>query len=228
MVGFWGLLLIGTPKKTVKVISMEQEKNLKQSEKNKTLAKFWVGLLLVLTIGQISALLIPAMVGQSPSPTSLIGSVLWPSLLFMSIWTLKRKRKKIGFMIGSVVGLFLYCSVGFLAGYSNASEEAIDRAIAAGNKDLPKMINEGTRLNSASIDHQNKLYTLDMTLINYLISEIDIGLLNDNFYQLTKPSTCNIPNFKVILTDGYTINYVYKDKDGKFISKYSVSPTECN
>ena len=66
-----------------------------------------------------------------------------------------------------------------------------------------------------------------MTTINYIASEIDISVLNDNFYQSTKPSTCNISEFKLFFSEGYTINFIYNDKNGKFISKYNVTPADC-
>ncbi len=204
-----------------------QEQDVEAPKKRKIWIKLAVALLIIFSIGQLSAIFIPAIVGQSPKPLSLLGSILWPGLLFMSIWSLRSKRKVTGFIIGAIVGFLLHFSAGVVAGYFKAEVKAIDKAVAASNEGLPKMIDEETRLESVSIDQKSKWYSLNITLINYLVSDIDIGVLNDNFEQSIKPSTCGIPEFKLFFTEGYTVNYVYKDKNGKLISKYSILPTDC-
>ena len=189
--------------------------------------KVAIAILVIATIGQISAVFLPALTGNAPKASTLIGSILWPGLLFMSIWALKHKRKIIGFFIGAIIGFILDFSAGTLAGYKQAEVNAIDVAVANSNKDLPKMIDEETRMDLASIDQKSKDYSLSFTLVNLLVSEIDIGILNDNFEQSIKPSTCGIQQFQLFFSEGYIINYVYKDKNGKFISQYSISPKEC-
>jgi len=196
-------------------------------EKKSIWVKAAMFLLSIAVVGQISAIYLPAFVGQSPDPTSFIGTILWISLLFMAIWSWQGKKKLKGFLIGVLVALIVHFFAGFIAGYKQAEVNAIDVAVANSNKELPKMIDEETRMDLASINQKSKYYSLSFTLVNLLVSEIDIGILNDNFEQSIKPSTCGIQQFQLFFSEGYTINYVYKDKNGKFISQYSITPKEC-
>lgn len=196
-------------------------------EKKSLWLKLTVVVLVIFTIGQMSAIFLPAMVGQSPKPFSLIGSMLWPGLLFMSIWSLKNKRKIVGFVIGTLIGFAFDFSAGVIASYHQAEVSAIDKTVESSNQGLPKMIDEDTRLDTVSIDQASKYYSLNFTLVNYTVSDIDIGVLNDNFEQSIKPNTCGIKELKLFFSEGYTINYIYKDKNGKYISKYNILPTDC-
>lgn len=197
------------------------------AEKKSMWSKVAIFLLSVAVIGQISAIYLPAFIGQSPDPNSYIGTILWISLLFMAIWSWQGKKKSKGFVFGVLTALLVQFFAGFIAAYLNAEESAIDIAVAKSNEKLPRVIDEETRLDSAEIDQKSKSYSLKMTTINYIASEIDISVLNDNFYQSTKPSTCNISEFKLFFSEGYTINFIYNDKNGKFISKYNVTPADC-
>ena len=176
----------------------------------------------------MSAIFLPSFTGVSAGPSTLIGSMLWPGLLFMVTWALKDKRKIVGFLIGALIGFLLDLTAGAVAGYKQAKVNAIDQAVADSNKELPKMIDSETRMDLASIDQKSKNYSLTFSLVNLLVSEIDIGVLNDNFEETIKPNTCSIKQFKLFFSEGYTITYIYKDKSGKFISKYNVAPSDCN
>ena len=206
---------------------MEKEQNVVPSKNSKVLIKLLIALLTIFSILQIMVIFIPAMIGQPKVPLALFGSILWPGLLFMSIWSLRNKRKLIGFLIGVLIGFALHFSAGMIAGSFQAEVRAIDKAIATINEGLPKMMDDETRLDSVSIDQEKKLCGLNVTLVNSIVSDIDIGVLNDHFEQSIKPSTCNIPEFKLFFTEGYTVNYVYKDKNDKLISKYGILPSEC-
>lgn len=198
-----------------------------ENNKNKTGTKIVIFLLSIATIGQFSAELIPAFAGISPKPTSMFGSMLWSALLFMAIWSLRGKGKIVGFIIGAVIGFIVSFSAGFVAGYKQAEVSAVEQAVIDSNKALPKMIDEDTRMDKASIDQKAKEYSLQFTFVNILASDIDISVLNDNFTQAIKPGTCDVPQFQLFFSEGYTMNYIYNDKNGKFITMYSVKPTDC-
>jgi len=199
-----------------------------ENSKKNIWLKISLVVLIIATVGQMSAVFLPSLAGVSAGPSTLIGSILWPGLLLMVIWALKGKRKIVGFLIGALIGFVLDFAAGTIVGYKQAEVNAIDQAVANSNKDLHKMIDEDTRMDLASIDQKSKNYSLTLSLVNLLISEIDIGVLNDNFEEAIKPNTCNIQQFKLFFSEGYTISYIYKDKNGKFISEYSVAPSDCN
>ncbi len=189
--------------------------------------KIAIGLLALMSIGQTSAMFLPALTGVSPKPVGMLGSILWPSLLFMSIWSLRGKKKLSGFMLGALLGFILHFSAGATAGYFKAEERSIDQAVAASNEGLPKMIDEETRLDSVSIDQDIKNYSLNMSLVNLAQSEIDVAVIHEIFETSIKPTSCSNEAFKVFFSEGYKINYVYKDKTGLVVAKYTINPMDC-
>jgi len=206
---------------------MEVEQVAKVPTRNTMWIKIAIGLLAVMSFGQVSAIFLPAITGEAPNPLSLFGSVLWLGLLFMSIWSLKSKKKLNGFMLGALIGFILHFSAGFTVGYLEAEERSIDQAVAASNEGLPKMIDEETRLDSVAIDQKLKSYSLNMSLVNLAQSEIDVGFIYETFETSIKPTSCSNEAFKVFFTEGYKVNYVYKDKAGQLVAKYTVNPADC-
>lgn len=198
-----------------------------KSKKSIILWKLAIAVLALMSIGQISAIFIPAFVGVSPGSVSIVASILWPGLLLMSIWSLRNRKKLAGFLLGALTGLILYFAAGFTAGYFQAQERAIDKVVSESNKDLPKMVDEETRLNSVSIDQKLKIYKLNLSLINLMQSEIDLSAVHQAFEKSIKPTTCSNETFSVFFADGYEINYVYKDKSGDVIANFTVNPADC-
>jgi len=107
---------------------METEKATESLPRKRTRIKVAVVFLIIFSIGQFSAILIPALTGQSPKPTSIFGSILWPSLLFMAVWSLNGKMKLKGLLLGLCIGFTLHIVVGATAGYKKAEERTIDKA----------------------------------------------------------------------------------------------------
>jgi len=129
---------------------MDSQQLAEEPTRNTLWLKLLIAFLAVAAIGQISVIFLPAAIGQSPAPFSLFGSILWLGLLFMYIWSLKEKSKMKGFLVGALIGFLLHFFAGFTAGYLKAEERAIDKAVAASNEGLPKMIDEETRLDAVS------------------------------------------------------------------------------
>ena len=206
---------------------MESSESIGLTKNKKLILKVVIAFLAIAVVGQISAIFIPAMVGKTPSVTSMIGTPLWVGLLFMVVWMLKEKSKVQGFFIGVLVGFVLHFFAGSTAGYLQAETRAIDQAIENSNKGLPKMINEETRLDRVSIEQKTKNYSLYITFINYSLADIDTNVLDENYKQAIKPASCVDKAFQVFFSEKYSINYVYRDKLGKIVRKYKLKATDC-
>jgi len=207
---------------------MEELQFAESPKKQGLFIKILIVLLMIAVIGQISAIFLLAFAGQSPDPLSFLFTALWVGALFAFVWKFKNKSKRKGFIIGAAIGIMLDFSAGVVAGYLQAETRAIDKAVENSNKELPKMIDEETRLDVASIDQKGKDYILNMTLVNLSLSEIDVNFIDETFEQSIKPSTCESAAFKVFFAENYAINYVYSDKSGQLVRKYTVKPTDCN
>lgn len=178
-------------------------------------------------LGQFSAVLLPALNGKTPQANSLGGLTLWSGLLLTSIWALKGWKKLIGFVIGAIIGLAMHLSAIVVADYNSTKQTSIEDIERASNENLPAMVNDFTRLDSVSIDQDNKQYIIRMSIVNLSREEVDTEYLSEQFEQSTKPATCNLEEFTMFFSDGYTINYVYLDNTGESLITLRILPTDC-
>lgn len=178
-------------------------------------------------LGQFSAVLLPALNGKTPQANSLGGLTLWSGLLLTSIWALKGWKKLIGFVIGAIIGLAMHLSAIVVADYNSTKQTSIEDIERASNESLPAMINDFTRLDSVSIDQDDKQYIIRMSIVNLSREEVDTEYLSEQFEQSTKPATCNLEEFTMFFSDGYTINYVYLDNTGESLITLRILPTDC-
>ena len=183
-------------------------------------------LLSIALVGQFSAIYIPALAGQPTQPNDFLSTLVSPSLLFMAIWSLRGKKKIVGFLLGICIGVIFFVSAALTSGYMQRGER-IEQAVAKVNEDLPRMVDEDTSLDSISIDQKSKNYNLNISLVNLSLPEIDIDALHEIFELEVKPNSCNNKNFKEIFKEGYKINFSYKDKDGLPIMRYTINKTDC-
>jgi len=90
------------------------------------------------------------------------------------------------------------------------------------NKDLPKMIDSETRLDS-TVGIKNSL-TYKYTLINYSLSDLEGGAsLSDMLRNDLVNSVCTTPEMDIFVKNKATLNYSYYDKNGVFIEQITIN-----
>lgn len=89
------------------------------------------------------------------------------------------------------------------------------------NKELPKMVDSETRLDSVYGEENTLGYKY--TLVNTSLSEIDANILSANIRTRIVNSVCTTPDMAIYVKNKATINYNYYDKDGLFIDLISVN-----
>lgn len=91
------------------------------------------------------------------------------------------------------------------------------------NKSCPIMIDQDTRLDN-TIAMPNNSFQYNYTLVNIFKSEINIKDLK----KIIEPNVINIvktnPDMSIFRHNQTTLHYYYKDKNGLFIMKISVTP----
>ena len=93
------------------------------------------------------------------------------------------------------------------------------------NKQLPLMVDESTRLDSASFDKNELTYTY--TFLNVDITEIEVDKFASELSVRLKINVCKNETTKTILNDGKTIKYTYKDKNNTDITSVIVTSSDC-
>jgi hypothetical protein len=131
-------------------------------------------------------------------------------------------RTKLGVIIGIVgFGLSYFVSQQFF--YKSVSfDKTMMEAASELNKTCPVMIDKETRLDNTAT--AGNVFNYNFTLVNVSKSEISI----DTIKKYTEPGLINNvktnPDLKIFRDNNITLEYNYRDKDGVFVMKISVTP----
>jgi hypothetical protein len=126
-------------------------------------------------------------------------------------------------IIGIVVGGLVYFAVQHFLLKPPSIDKEIMGVASELNKSCPIMIDRETRLDNA-VAMPDKVFQYNYTLINLDKSEVII----DTLKKYVEPGIINNvktnPDLKFYRDNKITMNYYYRDKDGEFVYKLSVTP----
>ncbi len=147
---------------------------------------------------------------------------------------LKKKinsKKKIGFIIGSILGVIVIFGLGYLIQkfFAHKEQDSIKEMmlpIAKGlNQSCPIMLDSETRLDSSSVSTES-IFQYHYTLLNMLKVNVNIPELK----QYIEPSIINNiktnEQMKVLRDNSVTFEYIYSDKENNLITSILVTPSQ--
>jgi hypothetical protein len=133
------------------------------------------------------------------------------------------KNKVRNSILGIVVGAIAYFAVQHFLLKPPSIDKIIMNAASELNKTCPVMIDQETRLDNA-VAMPNKSFQYNYTLINLNKSEVNI----DTVKKYIEPTIINNvrtnPDLKIYRDNKITMIYYYRDKNGVFVHKLSVTP----
>ena len=134
------------------------------------------------------------------------------------------KTSSILFWVSVIIGAkFGY---GYFSNPNSSELDAGMRYIAEGvNKSAPKMVDPGTRLDSAIGSSENFIY--NYTLVNYSYGQIKPDDIQQKLRNKLKRSVCRSKTMAPMRELGVPITYVYHSNDGKQITSITIKTTEC-
>lgn len=127
----------------------------------------------------------------------------------------------------------LFAVIGAIIGYTSFqyffNSPSLDKqlmyAASEINKTCPIMVDKDTRLDNA-MSSSSQDFQYNYTLPNYTKEEIDTTV----FEKALKPQLVNTistnPDLKIFRDNNVTIIYNYKDKNGVFLLRISITPAE--
>ena len=134
-----------------------------------------------------------------------------------------KTKKTIGTVVGIVVFGLSYFAAQQLFFKPVSFDEAMMEAASELNKTCPIMVDQDTRLDNAVALSEN-IFQYNYTLINLNKSEVNI----DTVKKYVEPGLINNvktnPDLKAFRDNKITMVYYYKDKNGEFVLKISVTP----
>lgn len=137
----------------------------------------------------------------------------------------KIEEKKSSKSLYIIIGLIIVILGGYY--YSNViyPNQKLKEEISNINKQLPIMVDEGTRLDSATFE-KNQL-TYGYTFLNVDILEVEADKFATELANRLKINVCKNENTKVLLNSGKTIKYTYKDKNNSDVASVSLTVADC-
>jgi hypothetical protein len=134
-----------------------------------------------------------------------------------------KMKKTIGVITGIVVFGLVYFGVQHLFFKAPSFDKAMMEAASELNKTCPIMVDQDTRLDNAAALPGNT-FQYNYTLVNLDKSEVNI----DTVKKYIEPQIINNvktnPDLKAYRDNKVTMAYNYRDKNGTFVLKISVTP----
>jgi hypothetical protein len=103
--------------------------------------------------------------------------------------------------------------------------ESMKIAVKTLNKNLPKMTDEETRLDSVSAEKSKMIYHL--TLVHLTSWSMPFLKLKSLLYKDLKSQICNDRDSRMLLKKGVSISYRYSDKDARPIGAFDFDAKTC-
>ncbi len=111
------------------------------------------------------------------------------------------------------------------SGSSSAFDKELVKAASELNAMCPMMVDSETRLDN-SMSLPGKIFQYNYTLVNTAVSDIDV----EEFINFMEPNLVNNaktnPQMQSFRDYKVTMEYNYKDKDGKFITTIKITPDQ--
>ena len=102
----------------------------------------------------------------------------------------------------------------------------LEKAAKVLNKNTPKMIDEVTRMDAATIGPGFRV-NINYTLPKHSAGEIDADQLAQNIRPTLKSYACSKKNMKLLLQYGADFVYLYHDKNGILITSITIDRNDC-
>lgn len=189
-----------------------------------------VGIVLsaVVVVGTYAALFIPAIVGQKPQQMSMLPALFGTALFLMFCWKGRGRRGAWGFLCGIVVGSLVLVAAGATARVQelNARAEQVSAKLDELNRGLPRIVEEGTRLDRIEIDGDRIIYRL--TLVDLTADEIDRDSMKELTQQAIATNLCADEAKRKSVKAGVTFLYTYRDRKDAPIAEIVIGEADCS
>ncbi|WP_407333327.1 hypothetical protein [Enterovibrio sp. 27052020O] len=93
------------------------------------------------------------------------------------------------------------------------------------NRDVPVMVDEGTRLDSVAQD--GRMLRLNHTIVDDVVADINVEYFRRVVPPLVVKNTCQARQTVVLFENDVVFRYVYFDTLGAFITEFDVKLSDC-
>ncbi len=133
-----------------------------------------------------------------------------------------KKGKKVSTVIGTVVGLVVFYLIKYFLFSTPSFDKAMMQVASKLNETCPVMVDQETRLDNV-IAMPDNVFQYNYTLVNWVKDSLDVEIFEQNMQPQILNTVKTNPDMKSFRDHKVTLAYNYKDKDGTYITKISVS-----
>lgn len=137
----------------------------------------------------------------------------------------KDRKKSVGTVVGLIIGFAVIVLVKQFAFKTPSFDKAMMQAASELNKSCPIMVDTETQLDN-SVALPNNIFQYNYTLINMKKDSVDIAVFEEYMQPMILNNVKTNPDLKTYRNNKVTMAYYYKDMDGLFLTKISVTPDQ--
>ncbi|MCC6690963.1 MAG: hypothetical protein IT235_05470 [Bacteroidia bacterium] len=137
--------------------------------------------------------------------------------------TQHRKKRIIGSIVGIIAFWLAYWGVQQLFFKPPSFDKVMMQAASELNKTCPLMVDSETRLDNA-VALPDNAFQYNYTLVNITKAEVSIDTIKKYVEPIIINNVKTNPDMKIYRDKKVTMIYYYKDKNGEFAHKFSVTP----
>lgn len=145
------------------------------------------------------------------------------NLLQEPVKTTGSRRKSVGIIGGILAAGLTYWGVNHFFFKSPSFDEVMMEVASELNKTCPVMVDQHTRLDNAIALPENS-FQYNYTLVNLRKDEVNLDAVKENVEPGILNNIRTNPDMKIYRDNKTTLIYYYKDMNGEFVHKYSVTP----
>ncbi len=134
----------------------------------------------------------------------------------------KNNKTTVATIVGLAVGITVYFLVKQLVFAPPSFDEAMMEAASTLNESCPVMVDQDTRLDNAFALPEN-VFQYNYTLVNLIKDSIDVKAFEDYMQPMILNTVKSNPDLKIYRDNKTTMAYHYKDMNGVFITKISIT-----
>lgn len=134
----------------------------------------------------------------------------------------KNNKTTVATIVGLAVGITVYFLVKQFVFAPPSFDEAMMEAASTLNESCPVMVDQDTRLDNAVALPEN-VFQYNYTLVNLIKDSIDVKAFEDYMQPMILNTVKSNPDLKIYRDNKTTMAYHYKDMNGVFITKISIT-----
>ena len=134
----------------------------------------------------------------------------------------KNIKKTVSRIVPIAIGILVYFLVKQFVFAPPTFDKAMMQAASEVNKSCPIMIDQETRLDNV-VALPNNIFQYNYTLINWVKDSIDLEAFEEQMQPVILNSVKTNPDMKLYRDNKTTMAYNYKDMNGVFIMKISIT-----